>query len=120
MGRHIESNSLSDGIVQIEEGNITNIQNMEVEDNLFVCQDLHVEGEIKGFSIKDNCQVLNIGGEIITTIKLDLSKFVSPSHYGGVISPRDTYKGILLTDENINGIIYEMEVTCLTELNRSI
>ena len=105
--------------INIQAGNITGIENIEVDDNIFINGDLHVAGEIKGFKLNDMSQVLNLAGEIITTLKIDLSYFISPAIYGGVISYRDSFLGnILSLDEKINGLIYSIEVMCIETPNR--
>ena len=115
----LQAKTVTDGIITMEEGNITQIHNMEVEENLFVSGDLYAENEIKGCALNSISNVLNIGGNVITTLKIDLQNFISPSNYGGIISPESNNLGLLLTlDEKVNGLLYRMEVTCVSEPNR--
>ena len=46
--KSLKTQCLTDGIMKIEEGNIKEVKNIEIEENLFVNQDLCVEGEIQG------------------------------------------------------------------------
>ena len=83
------STHITDGITKIQEGNIKEVKNIEVEENVFINQDLLVEGEIKGATVIENnipMDVIQIAGEKITTWKLDLSKFSSPEQYGNVLN----------------------------------
>ena len=98
------------------------LKNIEVEGTVFVNQDLQVEGEIKGITVLENTipmDIIQIGGERLTTWKLDLSNFISPAKYGKVINLIDSKSNYLATlDEKKHGVIYQMEVICLETPNR--
>ena len=111
----ITSKILTDGKIRIEDGNITNVSNLEVLDNIYVDQDLYVEGELRGLQI-EKMDILNISGTIITTIKIDLSNYKSPKHYGCIIGHNNGWIPKLDTH---NGLIYRTEITCLETPNRT-
>lgn len=117
------SPKISDGIIQIEEGNIKDVKNIEVEENIYINQDIIVEGEIKGATVLENTipmDIIQISGERLTTWKIDLSKFTSPSQYGGVFNLLESkFNYLARLDEKTHGIVYQMEVICLETPNRT-
>ena len=94
-----------------------------MEGNVYVNQDLHVEGEIKGVTVLENSipmDIIQMAGERLTTWKLDLSNFTSPSKYGRVLNLLDSKSNYLATlDEKTHGVIYQMEVICIETPNRT-
>lgn len=118
----IEAYSFTDSVCSVTEGNIQGVQNLEVEGKIFVNDSLEVEGSIMGYTVTTNLiptRVLETAGEIVTTCQLDLRDFISPSRYNGLITRvNTTCKYLMKIDEEIQGVIYQMEVICLETPNR--
>lgn len=118
----LEAVNLTDGVCSIGEGNIQGVQNLEVEGHIFVNNSLEVEGSIRGYSVTSNLiptRVLETAGEIVTTCQLDLRDFISPTRYNSLITKDNTNsKYVMQIDEEIQGVIYQIEVICLETPNR--
>ena len=117
--KKIQAPEITTGIISMLEGNISNVENMEIINNLYVDEDVYVEGEIKGQQLNTVSNVINIGGEVITTLKINLSNYMSPHNYGGIIYPeKEIYGSLLDLKETINGLVYQVEITCISAPNR--
>ena len=118
----LEANKISDGFCSLQEGNLLGVQNLEIEGNLFINNTVEVEGKIEGYThlgMGIPCKSLEIAGEIISTWKLDLSLFDSPTTYGKIIPKKEAGSNVITDlDETIHGLIYEMEVICIETPSR--
>ena len=118
----VEACCFTDSVCSIGEGNIQGVQNLEVEGHIFVNNSLEVEGSIRGYSVTTNLmptRVLETAEEIVTTCQLDLRDFISPTRYNSLITKDNiTSKYVMKIEEEIQGLIYQMEVMCLETPNR--
>lgn len=118
--KEIISPKLTDGELNIENGNICGLKNIEVEDNIYCSGDLYLEGELKGKNLKNNEYIPNVldlyytenNNIIISTLKIDLKDLIIPNNLGGIIGYNKN-SSICNIDENINGMIYKIKLFCI-------
>ncbi len=114
----IQSPRISEGQIIMEDGNITNISHLEVEEKVFINGDIELEGELGGTKVNPWSQVVNINSQLITTLKIDLRDYSFPAQPLGVIGRKDNWYGnILKLDEMVSGVIYRLEMICVETPN---
>lgn len=120
--KKIEASIITDGNINIEDGNISGVKNIEIEDNIYCDGDLYLEGEIKGRNLKNSNYLTNTiefyltesNNIIISTLKIDLNGLLIPNNLGGIIGPKDYKNGCLaFINEKTNGMIYKIKIFCI-------
>ena len=111
--------------IHINNNNILGIDNIEIDDNIFCNGNINtynIEGinENINKNINKNIiynNILNIQGETITFLQLDLKNLIVPIINNGIIGYNNLNSCLLNFDENKNGLIYKCEIMCIEQPN---
>ena len=104
-----ESKIISDGYLNIEEGNIKCAKNISTDNLVINCS---LNGKKN-----NNISILNIDGKIITTVRLNLEDFIYPINVGEIISKKNGETSIIQISDK-NGLIYKSEIVCIKKPNK--
>ena len=110
ISNELKCNCFTDEII-IEKGNITNVRNIEINNNIEICGKIVGKNDNNSFI---ESKILDLQGLIKTTIKLNLNNFYCTGTENSIIGKYNNNKGILTSFyEHDNGIIYEINITCI-------
>jgi len=102
----------------IENNNITDVNNISINENLFCDGDLQLEGLLKGKEYITNknleLNILDNNGIKETKIQLKLNNLVRTQIDGGIISiNKNNY--LINFREELNGVLYKLIIVCIEE-----
>lgn len=123
--KSILADTFTDGISYLSDGNLLGLNNLEAE-NIIIDEDINVNGDLLGKKEKienyeDNIcvDILSTFSKKITTIKLNLNNLIIPV-YGKIIGIKDEICSLYDFKEVNNGMIYQIEITCIEEVDTEI
>lgn len=118
--KSILCDTFTDGISYLSNGNLLGINTLESE-NIIVDEDINLEGDLLGkkgindeYSDYVSIDILSTFAKKITSIKLDIGNLQIPN-YGKIIGLDDKLCTLYNFNNNENGMIYQIEITCIEE-----